>query len=317
LIFTWIFIKMRVSSILFCIIVSAVLVFGIRIGSQKTSLQAGFVHTPIGPLPAHCVHEVDNGAHVYEGPDGILRVKNPITDIIKVISPCDIRQHIASYLMRRMSPQVYDGWLAFTSWQYPNASGSIDTFLGSFTVPLAPANVPEVLYLFTGLQNVNWIPIVDPEPAIFDIIQPVLQYPGDNGNYWSVKSWYVTLDQGAIASPEIKVAVGSEIFGNMSRTGPESWFIGGTNAAGAVAKIEVSRPRLAKQPWAYNTAEGYGVLGCGYEPTNSCSFTDLVITADGKQVTPSWKAFQSPTPKCGETAHINSPSSVDITFQKS
>ena len=23
----------------------------------------------------------------------------------------------------------------------------------------------------------------------FDILQPVLQYPGDAGNYWSVKSW--------------------------------------------------------------------------------------------------------------------------------
>lgn len=33
---------------------------------------------------------------------------------------------------------------------------------------------------------------MDPEPSqAFDIIQPVLQYPGDSGNYWSVKSWCV------------------------------------------------------------------------------------------------------------------------------
>ena len=36
----------------------------------------------------------------------------------------------------------------------------------------------------------SWIPKVDPHPSqAFDIIQPVLQYPGDNGDYWSVKSW--------------------------------------------------------------------------------------------------------------------------------
>jgi hypothetical protein len=42
----------------------------------------------------------------------------------------------------------------------------------------------QVLYLFTGLQNVDWIPIVDPTPEAFDIIQPVLQYPADSGYGW-------------------------------------------------------------------------------------------------------------------------------------
>lgn len=35
------------------------------------------------------------------------------------------------------------------------------------------------------------IPIHDPEVPVFDIIQPVLQYPADGGYYWSVKSWSV------------------------------------------------------------------------------------------------------------------------------
>jgi len=282
-----------------------------------TSLPLGFVHTPIGPLPSHCVHTVGNDDFIYEDKHGALLIKDKKTDIFKkIIPPCNIRKYLNDYLSRRMAPAVYDGWLAFASWQYPNASGTISSFLGSFTVPEAPAMVPEVLYLFTGLQNVNWIPIVDPDPTIFDIIQPVLQYPGDNGLYWSVKSWYVTLDQGALASNEIKVAVGSQIFGNMTKTGPESWFIGGSSA-GELTTIDVSRPRLAKQPWAYTTAEGYGVLGCGYEPTNSCSFTDLVLEANQQTLTPTWQVFQSPTPKCYETAHINSASSIDITFQKS
>jgi len=296
------------------VLLTLTVIIGLVVGS---SLPIGFVHTPIGPLPANCVHEVGNDDFVYEDNKGLLHIKDIKTNIIKkTIPPCNISNYISAYLTRRMAPQEYDGWLAFASWQYPS-NGTITNFLGNFTVPVAPVDVPEVLYLFTGLQNVNWIPIVDPEPTIFDIIQPVLQYPGLNGNYWSVRSWYVTLDQGAIASAEIKVAVGSEIFGNMTKTGSESWFIGSTDASGQLTKVEVSRPRLEKQPWAYTTAEGYGVLGCSYEPTNSCSFTDLVLEADGQTLTPTWQAFQSPTPKCYETAHINSASSIDITFQKS
>ena len=43
-----------------------------------------------------------------------------------------------------------------------------------------------------GVYLRSWIPKVDPEPSQdFDIIQPVLQYPGDSGNYWSVRSWCV------------------------------------------------------------------------------------------------------------------------------
>lgn len=79
------------------------------------------------------------------------------------------------------------------------------------------------LFIFTGLQNVDWvstrewplcsvnlcdervsgsfqlssrsvvqIPIHDPEVPVFDIIQPVLQYPADGGDWYSVKSWSVS-----------------------------------------------------------------------------------------------------------------------------
>jgi len=233
------------------------------------------------------------------------------------IVPCDMTEYIRTYLQRRVSQTSsgYDGWLAFTSWNYTGGP-TIDAFIGNFSVPVAPRNPPEVLYLFTGLQNVDWIPIIDPEPPVFDIIQPVLQYPGDNGNYWSVKSWYVTLDQGVVVSAEIRVAVGDQVFGNMTMTGSDTWYIAGVNAQGQVSSIDVTRARLAKQPWAYNTAEGYGVTGCSYEPTNSCDFTGLTLTANGVLLTPQWVAFQSPDPMCYETAHILSPSSVQITFQK-
>lgn len=64
----------------------------------------------------------------------------------------------------------YDGWLAYTQAHKP---AGVDNFLGFFDVPNEPAYDPTVLYLFTALQNVPWIPKVDPIPPVFDIIQPV------------------------------------------------------------------------------------------------------------------------------------------------
>lgn len=117
-----------------------------------------------------------------------------------------------------------------------------------------------------------------------------MQYPGDMGLYWSVKSWYVTLDDGALASTERKVESGDYIFGNMTRTGPSSWFI--DSVVGKTQQhtsISVTRDRLMLQPWAYNTIEGYGVVGCkdyppGPAPGNTVQFTQLSLTANGKSV---------------------------------
>jgi hypothetical protein len=86
--------------------------------------------------------------------------------------------------------------LLFRAWLNSDRLG-IGSFVGNFSVPQNPISDPsvclflliilihfKVLYLFTGLQNVDWIPIVDPTPEVFDIIQPVLQYPADSGYGW-------------------------------------------------------------------------------------------------------------------------------------
>ncbi len=43
-------------------------------------------------------------------------------------------------------------------------------------------------------------------------VQPVLQTPADSGAPWSVKSWLVTLDVGAIQTDEIEVSTGQVFF---------------------------------------------------------------------------------------------------------
>jgi len=210
-------------------------------------------------------------------------------------------------------PSDYDGWLAYTTTY--NAAG-YDSFLGYFSVPEKPENPPLTLFLFTGLQNIDWIPKVDPKPKTFDIIQPVLQYPGEKGQYWSVRSWYVTLTGDVLVSPEAECEVGDNVFGNMTQIANNTWYIGSTTKQGKTVSVSVNRPVLQIQPWAYVTLECYGCNDCSYEPVNTSNFTSLVLSVDGKQITPSWNASTSPHPICHEIAHIVDPATISITFQK-
>jgi len=192
------------------VIVSVLLALG-----NCHSRQGDWVKTPVGIVHHSCIHRVPSGSHIQDDKNGFF-VTDGLTGEVRPITPC------GKPITRNVKRQ-YDGWLAYVTTQAPN---DFDTFLGFFSVPNEPQDTPEVLYLFTGLQNVDWIPIVDPTPGPFDIIQPVLQYPGDNGDYWSVKSWYVTLTNDIVVSDEIQVNAGDEIFGNMTKVAPNTFYIG-------------------------------------------------------------------------------------------
>eukprot|EP01089_Gocevia_fonbrunei_P012672 TRINITY_DN305_c0_g1_i1.p1 TRINITY_DN305_c0_g1~~TRINITY_DN305_c0_g1_i1.p1 ORF type:complete len:311 (+),score=70.68 TRINITY_DN305_c0_g1_i1:36-935(+) len=298
---------MKITSTLFVVLLLAIGAYGfVTIERHNTT----YIITPVGPVRSDCVHEVANGAIVTEVQKGSKHiVVDPATGKQTVLPKCPT---IPGQPFRLGE---YDGWLAYTSFQH---AAGISSFLGYFSVPNAPKNDPEVLYLFTGLQNVDWIPIIDPEPTVFDIIQPVLQYPGDNGNYWSVKSWYVTLNSGVIVSREIQTTPGDKIYGNMTQTGESTWYIGGTSQkSSATSSITVTKTRLMTQPWAYNTLECYGCSGgCDYEPTSPSLFTKLELAdKKGAAVTPKWIPYTSSNDVCHEHATVNSPSSVSIFFQ--
>jgi len=174
--------------------------------------------------------------------------------------------------------------------------------------------------MFTGLQSDNWVPIQNepPAPSTFDIIQPVLQYGGASenggGNYWGVASWYVTLNDGALWSTELKVNPGAVILGSMIMTGPTTWFISGA-VNGQNTSITVNKPRLAEQPWAYNTLEVYNIGSCSYFPPSgsASSFTNLQLSDAKGTVTPTWISNAN---KGHCTAHltVTNPSTVSIGF---
>lgn len=114
--------------------------------------------------------------------------------------------------------------------------------------------------------------------------------------------------------------VGDRVFGNMTRTGPQSWYITGNSvSSGQGNSITVTRSTLVSQPWAYNTLEVYGIDRCAQYPDDVIHFTDLKLIAAGKTVVPNWTAYKGQTQLqgCGAGAHaqVLSPQSVDIYFQ--
>lgn len=282
--------------------------------------------TPHGYMRSDCVHEVPNGSKLSRHPiTNVLLVHDKTNEFLRELPHCDLskgplyRTTGDKQKNSRDLPPEYDGWTAYTAFKIPT---TFDAYLGNFSVPDAPENVPEMFFLFTGLQNIDWIPKVDPEPSSgFDIIQPVLQYPADAGEYFSVKSWYVTTDIGTVFSSEIVVDSGDNIFGNMTRTGPTSWYIGSTVVStGETTSINVDHTRLQNQPWAYNTLEMYGAQDCTTYPTQPVVFSDLALYAKGNAI-PAKKVKWIVNPKnqatkfCKEKPIVKKDGTVVIQFK--
>jgi len=274
---------------------------------------AGYVYTPHGLKRAECVHTVPDG--------GAIFTATTHSDIMNADGTLHRRVGLCGRSTSGADdddlPPDYDGWLEYAAFEY---TSGFETFLGNFTVPDIPAAVPDVLYLFTGLQNIDWIPKVDHEPTDpFDIIQPVLQYPGDSGNYWSVRSWYVTLTGDSYASPEVRVDPGDSIFGNMTRTGVESYFINSVAVSSQKATgFTANHPTLTSQPWSYVTLECYGCSSCSTYPKQPVTFSRLALTGVGNQpVQANWQPNPKPAKdrKCAEAIKVMSPTDVVISFQ--
>lgn len=292
-----------------------------------------YAHTPFGHVLSHCVHEVPNGAVSRSLADGSTEVVAP-DGAVTIIPQCDTRGGRDPVLMRnnplqssgRPLPPDYDGWEQYTALNVTRLGlkGGFDAFTNVMSVPDKPKKPAQILYFFPGLQNIDWIPKVDPEPSVpFDIIQPVLQYQAGlfSGGEWQVKSWYVTLNAGALYSSPIKVEEGDAIFCNMTRTGPTSWVIKASlkSDPSKITTQTADNVRLKLQPWAYNTLECYGCQGCDTYPKQAITFTENKLFLGGKAVdVPSgaWEMNPKPAAKlqCGEATKVEANGDTTISF---
>jgi hypothetical protein len=308
---------------------------------------SAYVPTPVGWMLRSCVNEVPSGSVLTSEEGGRVLVTPPSSAVSEAyyLPPCVGSESEPIYLPHGLAPRNsqkvggggvggrnlqlppdYKGWVEYANVTSPDMQTGFEAFTSVFTTPSTlPAQVPDELFLFPGLQNIDWIPLVDPEPkAAFDIIQPVIQYPADGGNHYSVKSWWVTLDMGAAYSPELALEPGDAIFGNMTKTGASAWYIDSVNMrTGESTHITASGlgPRLKNQPWAYVTLECYGCSSCSTYPSgnSSSSFEDMLLTTvAGKPFSPSWQANAKPDPNkfCHESIELINASNVNIYFDR-
>eukprot|EP01147_Barroeca_monosierra_P005395 gene5395-8875_t len=316
----------------------------------KDILTAYYSPVPGGYCLTHCVYEVPSSTlvtlrgtplseraqniwsfHECSRPNVTLTQKN-LTIQLPVI-------------YRPLLPSNYDGWLAYTAF---NISGSFSSFVGNISVPSTPLRTPERLYLFTGLQNKDWVPLHDPESEGlgFDVIQPVLQETmacigllnagksTQNSTpahpfvvtvsfnlcgHICVCPKYVTLESGSVYSREVRLEPGDIAVTSMKQIGPTQWSVTASNPRTKEStSITPDHPRLATQPWAYNVMEAYGVGGCEYYPRDDCKFTGLELAdTDGRKVLVPWQINPKPDPvhKCKEMVAVIDPQSILFSFQ--
>eukprot|EP01097_Dermamoeba_algensis_P001500 TRINITY_DN1561_c0_g1_i4.p2 TRINITY_DN1561_c0_g1~~TRINITY_DN1561_c0_g1_i4.p2 ORF type:complete len:236 (-),score=45.62 TRINITY_DN1561_c0_g1_i4:442-1149(-) len=206
--------------------------------------------TPFGVYPRECIHSVPEGAHIDASSDTHLHITHPDGKQVKIL-----RCKQKATRETKVKGSNGDGWQAYTYLKADN----ITSFLGKWIVPDDPPQYDDqTVFLFPGLQNINWIP-PDPQPSqAFDIIQPVLQYgPSSAGgyDYWAIASWYVTLTDDVVFSPLKQVSSGDTIFGNMTKVGASSWYINTLDSkTGTKSDLTISRTLLATQPWACTCA---------------------------------------------------------------
>jgi hypothetical protein len=254
-----------------------------------------YTRIPFGrEVLSHCLHEVPSGAHSFAQPDGTTKVVAPDGSVV-IIPKCVGLNGADHPVFRRTAggplPPDYDGWLSYTSLNVTDVgkTGGFDSFTSTMSVPDKPQGKPQVLYFFPGLQNEDWIPKVDPLPTDsdpFDIIQPVLQYPGGFfSSGWELKSWYVTINAGALYSSGMNVKEGDAILCNMTRTGEDSWVVKGQVGDKVQTQTATNADRLKVQPWAYSAVtECYGCDGCETFPTKPITFTDNMLYQAGELV---------------------------------
>jgi hypothetical protein len=296
-----------------------------------------YTATPSGFLLSHCVYNVPNYAHSrrdqitgelivsaseVDGGD-ILATLPSCKPLVNLSNPV-LKTHtfdISSSSHRAISnplPPDYDGWLQYTAFNQTNTN--FDNFTSTMSVPNIPEDTPQILYLFPGLQNIDWIPKVDPEPSTpFDIIQPVLQFPSGLRHQWSVRSWFVTLNEGALVSTEKYVASGDSIECAMTKVGAAKWVVKAVIASSGVETTQTAEDedRLTAQPWAYNTVECYGCRKCKTYPTDNFTVSNCKLTAAGQAIDINWQANPKPAKEllCNERTDIVSGETVVFSFQ--
>lgn len=189
------------------------------------------------------------------------------------------------------------GYLCVTLWDWEherkqlNIDDSITSYGMKWKVPSPPKDEAEqAIFLFNGIQP----SVTNPNKAV---LQPVLQWgnggPIDGGRFWSVSSWYVRGQLGALdiatRTRAIRVEPGQELSAQISLIGTSEGIFSyvcefvGIPGSALVVRVQTELVRLTA------ALEGYDVFGEAQLPGSAMtSFQEIDIRAGAKRLNPKW-----------------------------
>ena len=280
----------------------------------RASVRAGPVITPLGELPAACVHHRPASRRV--------RADSAITfrDGLPVDLPACAelaRPAAAPGFSTAAGPALVPNDPRLTGerrvrWSDAQWSGNFGKITGRWTVPPAP------LQTYTG-QTVYYAYISMSNEAGGDFAMPVLQY-GYNGrfggNYWTIAAWECFEGYGCIYDDPESALPGDVVVGTVADDFPYLHVKIENERTGLYSAVS----EFVNQDYhtvARGVVEAHGFTVCNHYPRNGVFFRDVAVYDDhytlANQVYPSWVSrSRSVTPSCNfGIEHLYS-SSVDI-----
>ncbi len=260
---------------------------------------AGLVLTPGGYRPRALVHRVGPREALHAA-DGRMRLLNLETGTATELPQVTVRPEEV--------PALGSGWITDAYWT--NATGRpVTSFRTTWQVPPAPATQGgQTIFLFNGIVNTG---------TNYGILQPVLQWGSSaagGGPYWTVASWYVTVDGHAFHTSLVRVNPGDTLVGVMTLTGQSgSQFSYNCEFAG-VGGTGLPVQNIAELVWLNETLEAYSLNQCSdYPATNRTAFRAINIQTGAGAPAVTWTPENRVT-DCGQHAVVvsNSPTEGEV-----
>jgi hypothetical protein len=192
-----------------------------------------------------------------------------------------------------------------------------------FCVPLAPTTpADQTIFLFNGIQP----SITAPQKAV---LQPVLQWGNQNdtdgGPFWSVASWFVRGQPGALdiaaRTKAVRVDAGTDLVATITLTdnsdGVFSYLCEFSGIAGSALAVELPTELVR----VTTALECYKVVGDAELPASpSTSFQNIAVELTGNnRIGPNWQLFNLAPGDSGISAkliaHAGITDEVDITYR--
>jgi hypothetical protein len=175
------------------------------------------------------------------------------------------------------APATYDGYIVYYTYEGSLPAGtSLST---QWTVPLAPID--------TADQDIAFFNDIVTSAGGGNILQPVLDYNGEDANHWAIESENCCISGNDVQSTIVPVNAGDVILGTVTGTGCDStgvcqaWTITTTDmTTGKSTTNNTTAPMGVPNGVSPGSLETYGVTACDMFPASGqVTFVDNAVTS--------------------------------------